>query len=57
MRRGPQVVSYPENYILRVVQFAQQGWTQIDFKNLPTPIGTAKPILPSRGRTRTTRSG
>jgi ribonucleoside-diphosphate reductase alpha chain len=26
----------PENYILRVVQFAQQGWTQIDFKTYDT---------------------
>ncbi|HWK46713.1 MAG TPA: adenosylcobalamin-dependent ribonucleoside-diphosphate reductase, partial [Stellaceae bacterium] len=34
--RDARKVFIPENYIQRVVQFARQGWTQIDFKTYDT---------------------
>ena len=44
----------PDNYIERVISFAQQGYKEIDFNSRPTtPIGIRKPICRSRARTRT----
>ncbi len=42
-----------DNLIKRIVQFAKQGYKDIEF-DTTTPIGIAKPISRSRARTRTT---
>jgi ribonucleoside-diphosphate reductase alpha chain len=44
----------PENYILRVIEFARQGYATIEFPST-TPTGTPRRISRSPGRTRTTR--
>ena len=52
IRRDP-----PETYIKRVLDYARQGYTSIEFSRHMTPIGTARPIRASPARTPTTRSG
>jgi hypothetical protein len=45
----------PDNYIKRVIQFAKQGYKDIDFPTYDTDWDS-KPISPSPARTPTTRS-
>ena len=52
-RRAARMI--PENYIQRVIQFAQPGLYRDRLPRPTTPTGTAKPISPSPARTRTTR--
>ncbi len=44
----------PDSYIKRVVQFAKQGFTKIEFPST-TPIGIRRPTSRSPARTPTTR--
>ena len=44
-----------DNNIKRVIQFAKQGYKDIDFRST-TPTGIRRPISPSPARTPTTRS-
>ena len=57
-RSGPRArAMIPENYVQRVIQFAQQGYHQDRLPDLRHAIGTARPISPSPARTPTTRCG
>jgi ribonucleoside-diphosphate reductase alpha chain len=53
--QGRQEGQVPENYIKRVIQFARQGYTDIEFPPT-TPTGIRKPTSRCRARTPTTRS-
>jgi ribonucleoside-diphosphate reductase alpha chain len=46
----------PENYVKRVIQFARQGYTDIEFPTYDTDWDSARPTSRSRARTPTTRS-
>ena len=45
----------PDNFIKRVIQFAKQGYKDIEFPVYDTDWDSARPISPSPGRTRTIR--
>ena len=45
----------PDNYIKRTIQFARQGYTDIEFPSM-TPTGIRRPTSRSPARTRTIRS-